>query len=340
MAADKGHAGTVGRLLEKLADVNCRYGNGKTPLMSAAAQAYVEVVRVLLQHTADVNAQSENGYTALLYALETQLKDRLLAEARWDGLVCPIEGSLKKPGLKDTVQLLLHAAADAHVLGPRDQSALDLMSSSEELMGLLESHGSKSGEGQGDGLQKLLKDFLKCCGLVCNACWWGEPTLIENESLKGMRLEAKIQGVPLADHLCVRCGAVRQQRHLADEVFFDVQKPPVPLELRVFRRSGGISKAALDECRGEDGLYKEPHVHLRSKDGHSMSVTFRTRKWSEDKKEAAAEAYLQKHSLPQFVKKVFDQLLTQQPKERQKLGMLNLWNARCLESSKCTDKKT
>ncbi|CAK9072459.1 Vegetative incompatibility protein HET-E-1 [Durusdinium trenchii] len=133
-----------------------------------------------------------------------------------------------------------------------------------------------------------------------------------------MRLEAKIQGVPLADHLCVRCGAVRQQRHLADEVFFDVQKPPVPLELRVFRRSGGISKAALDECRGEDGLYK---VHLRSKDGHSMSVTFRTRKWSEDKKvptseeEAAAEAYLQKHSLPQFVKKVFDQLLTQQPKD-------------------------
>lgn len=100
MASDKGHVTTVRLLLEKMADANSRHGNGKTPLMSAAAQAYTEVVSELLKHSADVNAQAENGYTALLYAVETQLKD---------GLVCPIEGSLEKPGLEDTLRILLDA---------------------------------------------------------------------------------------------------------------------------------------------------------------------------------------------------------------------------------------
>eukprot|EP00435_Cladocopium_sp_Y103_P057672 s408_g19.t5 len=123
MASDKGHVATVRLLLEKMADANSRHGNGKTPLMSAAAQAYTEVVSELLKHSADVNAQAENGYSALLYALETQLKD---------GLVCPIEGSLEKPGLEDTVRILLDAAADVNLMGPR-QTALDVLEASGNL---------------------------------------------------------------------------------------------------------------------------------------------------------------------------------------------------------------
>ncbi|CAJ1364080.1 unnamed protein product [Effrenium voratum] len=115
MASDKGHTAAVRLLLQRAADANARYANGKTPLMSAAAQAYSGVVDALLEHHAHVNAQSGDGHTALLYAAEMQLKD---------GLVCPVEGAVTKPQVQDTVRILLAAAAEVNLKGPRGRSAL------------------------------------------------------------------------------------------------------------------------------------------------------------------------------------------------------------------------
>eukprot|EP00435_Cladocopium_sp_Y103_P057439 s408_g19.t1 len=160
MASDKGHVATVRLLLEKMADANSRHGNGKTPLMSAAAQAYTEVVSELLKHSADVNAQAENGYSALLYALETQLKD---------GLVCPIEGSLEKPGLEDTVRILLDAAADVNLMGPR-QTALDVLEASgnlEMLQRLRERQSNRRSETSRGEAQRRQWFGFRCLRVAC-----------------------------------------------------------------------------------------------------------------------------------------------------------------------------
>jgi hypothetical protein len=54
-AAEAGHANIVYLLIQSGADVNCAGGKGQTPLMVAAAQKKTAVVRELLQHGADVN---------------------------------------------------------------------------------------------------------------------------------------------------------------------------------------------------------------------------------------------------------------------------------------------
>ncbi|CAL1146806.1 unnamed protein product [Cladocopium goreaui] len=166
MASDKGHVTTVRLLLEKMADANSRHGNGKTPLMSAAAQAYTEVVSELLKHSADVNAQAENGYTALLYAVETQLKD---------GLVCPIEGSLEKPGLEDTLRILLDAAADVNLMGPRQrQTALDVLEASGNLE-MLQRLRERQSDRQSSSKSSRGEDQRQWFGLRCLRpvafCW-------------------------------------------------------------------------------------------------------------------------------------------------------------------------
>ncbi len=55
-------------LLDKGADINVRDGDGRTPLIIAAAGNMVDVARVLLARGADVTLADRLDRTALMYA--------------------------------------------------------------------------------------------------------------------------------------------------------------------------------------------------------------------------------------------------------------------------------
>ena len=58
----------VDRYLHEGADVNCRDGDGLTPLIWAAIQGHEEVVRLLLERGGNLEAKNHNGDTALMWA--------------------------------------------------------------------------------------------------------------------------------------------------------------------------------------------------------------------------------------------------------------------------------
>ena len=57
-------------LLENGADPNYRYGPGYTPLLAAAANGHLEIVKLLLHHGADVHAKTNDGKSAVSIASE------------------------------------------------------------------------------------------------------------------------------------------------------------------------------------------------------------------------------------------------------------------------------
>jgi ankyrin repeat protein len=68
-AASGDFAETIGLLLKRGADVNVQGTlEGFTPLMTAAAEGQVEVVRLLLDHDADRSLKDTDGDTALTFA--------------------------------------------------------------------------------------------------------------------------------------------------------------------------------------------------------------------------------------------------------------------------------
>jgi ankyrin repeat protein len=64
LAAFRGDAAAVVKLLERGADVNARDGDGDTALMFAAYRGHGLVVALLLQYGANVYARARNGWTA------------------------------------------------------------------------------------------------------------------------------------------------------------------------------------------------------------------------------------------------------------------------------------
>ena len=65
LAALNGQISAVTKLVSARSEINPK---GWTPLIYAAFNGHVEVMRVLLTHGADVDAQAENGTTALMAA--------------------------------------------------------------------------------------------------------------------------------------------------------------------------------------------------------------------------------------------------------------------------------
>ena len=57
-------------LLENGADANYRYGPGYTPLLTAAANGHLNIVKDLLVHGADIHAKANDGKTAVSIAEE------------------------------------------------------------------------------------------------------------------------------------------------------------------------------------------------------------------------------------------------------------------------------
>ena len=60
----------AGWLLENGANANYRYGGGYSPLLTAAANGYLEIVKMLLRHGADLHVKTNDGKTARSFAEE------------------------------------------------------------------------------------------------------------------------------------------------------------------------------------------------------------------------------------------------------------------------------
>jgi ankyrin repeat protein len=96
MAALKGHAEIVRKLIERDADVN---KPGWTPLHYAATNGHLAIIELLLEHHAYIDAESPNGTTPLMMAAHY--------------------------GTPAAVKLLLEAGADASLKNQLGLSALD-----------------------------------------------------------------------------------------------------------------------------------------------------------------------------------------------------------------------
>jgi len=68
IAAQRGDAQMVKRLLEQGADVDARNDYGTTALMFASDYGHAEIIRLLLDHGASVDLKDARGHTALMFA--------------------------------------------------------------------------------------------------------------------------------------------------------------------------------------------------------------------------------------------------------------------------------
>lgn len=74
-AAENGHLEVVRLLVANWASVNAQSDVGYTPLNFAAGGGHLDVVRYLLDHGADVNARGAVGYSPLIFAAENGHRD-------------------------------------------------------------------------------------------------------------------------------------------------------------------------------------------------------------------------------------------------------------------------
>jgi len=132
-AAVRGDEAAVRRFIELGANVNFAIGNGFTPLILAAGEGRLGVVRVLLDHGADVNAQVAGLYN--IFALSraaTQGRDQivqLLLERDADVNMMDVQGSTSlmgaaQEGHKKVCQLLIAHGANLYAQDKSGNTAL------------------------------------------------------------------------------------------------------------------------------------------------------------------------------------------------------------------------
>jgi ankyrin repeat protein len=68
-AIHKNQKASLEVLVDAVADMNARCGDGVTALMMAAGYGYADIVKVLLDHGADVHAETSGGDNALTMAV-------------------------------------------------------------------------------------------------------------------------------------------------------------------------------------------------------------------------------------------------------------------------------
>jgi len=122
LAANKGHADVVRKLLAAGAEVDTRDQINKTPLHNAACWGHADVVKILLAAGADKDAkESERGFTALIYAAGngySTVVQMLLATGAnteaWTTDPCTALHAACLGGHTEVVRQLVAAGADIH----------------------------------------------------------------------------------------------------------------------------------------------------------------------------------------------------------------------------------
>jgi polysaccharide export outer membrane protein len=114
----------VKRELDKIGNINVRDGKGWTPLMYAAREGKIDIVKFLIVKKADVNAQSNSGLTALIIAATNKIDPvvvKLLLDnganinaTSKDGLTAAHMAAYK--GNIDTMKILIMRGANMNIV--------------------------------------------------------------------------------------------------------------------------------------------------------------------------------------------------------------------------------
>ncbi|HET7779841.1 MAG TPA: quinoprotein dehydrogenase-associated putative ABC transporter substrate-binding protein, partial [Rudaea sp.] len=145
--------GRIGYLLEHGADVNTRFGDGYTPLVSAVRFGFDKVAAYLIEHKADVNLADASNWTPVMYAAWNDDADLVRALAK-QGAKLDTSGPDGMNALSIAAQnsklksaaVLIEAGADVnHAAGNGGYTPLMLAATagSTETVDLLLKHGAK-----------------------------------------------------------------------------------------------------------------------------------------------------------------------------------------------------
>jgi ankyrin repeat protein len=141
MASERGHLGTIEKLLENGADVNGKDANGKTPLIMASERGRLDFVKKLLEKGADVNCKDANGKTAI-----------------------DLAASLNQESLRDRIQNTLRENRDINIVGDQygvifeaAKQTMEKVPQSNRMVGDLKDLHAGQFKDAANGLRQFLK---------------------------------------------------------------------------------------------------------------------------------------------------------------------------------------
>ena len=158
--------GRIGYLLEHGADVNTRFGDGYTPLVSAVRFGFDKIAAYLIEHKADVNLVDSSNWTPLMYAAWNDDADMVRTLAKHgakldtsgpDGMNA-LSIAAQNSKLKSAA-VLIEAGADVnHAAGNGGYTPLMLASTagSLETVELLLKHSAKVNARNSGGITALM----------------------------------------------------------------------------------------------------------------------------------------------------------------------------------------
>jgi len=158
--------GRVGYLLEHGADVNTRFGDGYTPLISAVRFGFDKIAVYLIEHKADVNLADSSQWTPVMYAAWNDDADMVRALAKRgakldtsgpDGMNA-LSIAAQNSKLKSAAVLIETGADVNHVAGNGGYTPLMLAATaaSLETVDLLLKHGAKVNARNSGGITALM----------------------------------------------------------------------------------------------------------------------------------------------------------------------------------------
>jgi quinoprotein dehydrogenase-associated probable ABC transporter substrate-binding protein len=158
--------GRIGYLLEHGANVNIRFGDGFTPLISAVRFGFDNVAAYLIEHKADVNLADSSNWTPVMYAawnddadmVRTLAKHGAKLETSGPDGMNPLSIATQNAKVKSAAALIEAGVDVNHAAGTGGYTPLMLASivGSEETVDLLLKHGAKVNAKNSGGITALM----------------------------------------------------------------------------------------------------------------------------------------------------------------------------------------